>query len=48
MKENILGEYECIDCDCVFEITHTSNSAGDYWMPCCPVCGLDNDVNQVE
>jgi len=47
-EENILGEYECEDCNNAFEITHASNSAYSGWMPCCPECGLDDWVKQVE
>lgn len=46
-KDNIIGTYECTECNNAFEITHASNSAYDGWMPCCPECGLEDTVKQV-
>jgi len=49
MKENIIGTYECDECNSMWFIRSTS-VAGVYdgWLPCCPVCGLEDTVKQVE
>ena len=46
-KEEILGEYQCIDCDSAFEITKISQTAYDGWIPVCPVCGFDDNVREL-
>lgn len=49
MKEIIIGTYECGDCDSRFEITGSAiTSAYDGWLPVCPVCGTENDIQQTD
>ena len=48
MGENIIGTYECDECNSMWFIRSTGITAYDGWLPCCPVCGLEDTVRQVE
>lgn len=48
MPERVLGTYQCDDCGNQFKIQGTSKTAYDGWLPVCPECGRDEDVQCVD
>jgi len=49
MTENIIGTYQCKECDTEFKIIHSSvASAHEGWEPTCPICGVHNYTEEVE